>query len=285
MRIEEIKTPKSDAPRILILFILIILIGIALFQSVKVIETGEVGVRLRLGKIDREELYPGVHLLIPIIDRVVIFSTRVNKIDFLNAKGNPVTALSIEGLPARLDITVLYRIIPDKADEIYRNFGTDYAEKIVVPIVRETVRNVVAQYKIEDLYSTNRGKLQKEIYERVKEKLKSSNIDIVDVLLRNVALPKKVVEKIEEKLRAKEEAEKMKYVIERERLEAQRKITEAKGIAESNRIISDSLSEKYLQWYYLKTLKDLASSPNNTFVITPYDQKLIPMLNLNGKTK
>jgi prohibitin 1 len=285
MRIEEIKTPKSDAPRILILFILIILIGIALFQSVKVIETGEVGVKLRLGKIDREELYPGVHLLIPIIDRVVIFSTRVNKIDFLNAKGNPVTALSIEGLPARLDITVLYRIIPDKADEIYRNFGTDYAEKIVVPIVRETVRNVVAQYKIEDLYSTNRGKLQKEIYERVKEKLKSSNIDIVDVLLRNVALPKKVVEKIEEKLRAKEEAEKMKYVIERERLEAQRKITEAKGIAESNRIISDSLSEKYLQWYYLKTLKDLASSPNNTFVITPYDQKLIPMLNLNGKTK
>ncbi|SMO46381.1 SPFH domain, Band 7 family protein [Balnearium lithotrophicum] len=285
MRIEEIKPPKSDAPRILILFILIILIGIALFQSVKVIETGEVGVRLRLGKIDREELYPGVHFLIPIIDRVVIFSTRVNKIDFLNAKGNPVTALSVEGLPAKLDITVLYRIIPDKADEIYRNFGTDYAEKIVVPIVRETVRNVVAQYKIEDLYSTNRGKLQKEIYERVKEKLKSSNIDIVDVLLRNVALPKKVVEKIEEKLRAKEEAEKMKYVIEREKLEAQRKITEAKGIAESNRIISDSLSEKYLQWYYLKTLKELASSPNNTFVITPYDQKLIPMLNLNGKTK
>ncbi|RUM90801.1 MAG: prohibitin family protein [Thermovibrio sp.] len=285
MRIEEIKPPKSDAPRILILLILIILIGIAFFQSVKVIETGEVGVRLRLGKIDREELYPGVHFLLPIIDRVVIFSTRVNKIDFLNAKGNPVTALSIEGLPARLDITVLYRIIPDKADEIYRNFGTDYAEKIVVPIVRETVRNVVAQYKIEDLYSTNRGKLQKEIYERVKEKLKSSNIDIVDVLLRNVALPKKVVEKIEEKLRAKEEAEKMKYVIERERLEAQRKITEAKGIAESNRIISDSLSEKYLQWYYLKTLKELASSPNNTFVITPYDQKLIPMLNLNGKTK
>jgi len=271
----------SDAPKVLLIFLLILAVGFALFQSVKVIETGEVGVKLRLGKIDSEELYPGVHFLIPMIDRVVVFSTRVNKIDFLNARGNPVTALSIEGLPAKLDITVLYRIIPDKADEIYKNYGTDYAEKIVVPIVRETVRNVVAQYKIEDLYSTKRGELQKKIYEEVKEKLKGANIDVTDVLLRNVALPKKVVEKIEEKLRAKEEAEKMKYVIEKERLEAERKITEARGIAESNRIISDSLSEKYLQWYYLKTLKELASSPNNTFVITPYDQKLIPMLNIN----
>ena len=114
----------------------------------------------------------------------------------------------------------------------------------------------------------------------MKEKLKRANIQVVDVLLRDVNLPKKVVEKIEEKLRAKEEAVKMKYVIEKERLEAERKITEARGIAESNRIISNSLSEKYLQWYYLQTLKELASSPNNTFIITPYDNKLIPMLNL-----
>ena len=139
----------------------------------------------------------------------------------------------------------------------------------------------MARYRIEDLYSTKRAELQKTIYDELKKRLLTANIQVVDLLLRDVNLPRKVVEKIEEKLRAKEEAEKMKFVIEKERLEAQRKITEAKGIAESNRIIANSLSEEYLQWYYLQTLKELANSQNNTFVITPYDSKLIHMLNIN----
>ncbi len=266
-------------------FVTALVIGIAaialiLTQAVEIIDAGEVGVKLRLGKVSKEELYPGIHIVVPGIERVVVFSTRVEKIDMTYKNRNPITALSVEGLPARLDVTVLYRIIPEKADEIYKNYGVNFADKVIVPIVRETVRNVVAQYRIEDLYSTKRGKLQKRIYDEVKERLKKANIQVVDVLLRNVNLPKKVVEKIEEKLRAKEEAEKMKYVIEKERLEAERKITEARGIAESNRIISNSLSAKYLQWYYLQTLKELATSPNNTFIITPYDNKLIPMLNL-----
>ena len=266
-------------------FVTALVIGVAavaliLTQAVEIIDAGEIGVKLRLGKVSKEELYPGIHIVIPGIERVVVFSTRVEKIDMTYKTRNPITALSVEGLPVRLDVTVLYRIIPEKADEIYKNYGINFADKVIVPIVRETVRNVVAQYKIEDLYSTKRGELQKRIYDEVKDRLKRANIQVVDVLLRDVNLPKKVVEKIEEKLRAKEEAEKMKYVIEKERLEAERKITEARGIAESNRIISNSLSEKYLQWYYLQTLKELASSPNNTFIITPYDNKLIPMLNL-----
>jgi regulator of protease activity HflC (stomatin/prohibitin superfamily) len=270
---------KGRAPVFIILLLAFALL--VLSRSLHVIDAGEVGVKLRLGKVDKEELYPGVHIVLPWIESVVIFSTRVEKIDMTTRTRNPITALSIEGLPVRLDVTVLYRIIPQKADEIYKNYGVNFAEKVIIPIVRETVRNVIARYKIEDLYSTKRAELQKTIYDELKKRLLTAHIQIVDLLLRDVRLPKKVVEKIEEKLRAKEEAEKMKFVIEKERLEAERKITEARGIAESNRIIANSLSEKYLQWYYLQTLKELANSPNNTFVITPYDSKLIPLLNVN----
>jgi len=270
---------KGRAPVLVILLLAFALL--VLSRSLHVIDAGEVGVKLRLGKVDKEELYPGVHIVLPWIESVVIFSTRVEKIDMTTRTRNPITALSIEGLPVRLDVTVLYRIIPQKADEIYKNYGVNFAEKVIIPIVRETVRNVIARYKIEDLYSTKRAELQKTIYDELKKRLLTAHIQIVDLLLRDVRLPKKVVEKIEEKLRAKEEAEKMKFVIEKERLEAERKITEARGIAESNRIIANSLSEKYLQWYYLQTLKELANSPNNTFVITPYDSKLIPLLNVN----
>ncbi|WP_022846574.1 MULTISPECIES: prohibitin family protein [unclassified Desulfurobacterium] len=278
----EGKSKKLPA-RPIIVMILFFGFIVFLLNCFITIDAGEVGVRLRLGKIDKEELYPGFHLVIPGVDRVVIFSTRVEKIDMTQRTRNPISALSIEGLPAVLDVTVLYRIVPSKADEIYKNFGEDYADKLIVPIARESVRNIVAQYKIEDLYSSKRGELQKRIFDEIKNRLKSDNIQVVDVLLRNVKLPAKVVEKIEEKLRAKEEAEKMKFVIEKERLEAERKITEAKGIAESNRIIANSLSKAYLQWYYLQTIKSLANGPNNTFIITPYDKNLVPLLNLNKK--
>ncbi len=269
-----------SAKIILTIFILFIF-GTIVGSSLIIIDAGEVGIKLRFGKIVSEELFPGIHFKLPGAEKIVIFSTRVEKIDMRAKTGNPIVALSIEGLPASLDVTILYRIIPDKADRIYKNYGINYAEKLIVPIAREAIRNVVAQYKIEDLYSTKRAKLQTSIYRDIKEKLEKCDIEVVDVLLRNVKLPSKVVEKIEEKLRAKEEAEKMKFVIQKEKLEAERKITEAKGIAESNRIIANSLSSSYLQWYYLQTISTLANSPNNTFIITPYDSKLVPLLNLN----
>ncbi len=267
--------------KVILTLIALFIFGVISTSSLVIIDAGEVGVKLRFGKVIEEELYPGIHFKLPGAERIVIFSTRVEKIDMRARTGNPIVALSVEGLPATLDVTVLYRIIPERADRIYKNFGINYAEKLIVPISREVIRNVVAQFKIEDLYSTKRAMLQTRIFHDIKEKLRGADIDVVDVLLRNVKLPSKVVEKIEEKLRAKEEAEKMQFVIQKEKLEAQRKITEAKGIAESNRIIANSLSPAYLQWYYLQTMSALANSPNNTFIIAPYDSKLVPLLNLN----
>ena len=272
---------QNISAKIFLTLIVLFAFGTILGSSLVIIDAGEVGVKLRFGKIISEELFPGIHFKLPGAEKIIIFSTRVEKIDMRAKTGNPIVALSIEGLPASLDVTILYRIVPDKADRIYKNYGINYANKLIVPIAREAIRNVVAQYKIEDLYSTKRARLQTNIYKDIKEKLEKCDIEVVDVLLRNVKLPSKVVEKIEEKLRAKEEAEKMKFVIQKEKLEAERKITEAKGIAESNRIIANSLSSAYLQWYYLQTISSLANSPNNTFIITPYDSKLIPLLNLN----
>ncbi len=274
---------RSAVIKVFPIMIAFFLFLILMINSFVTIDAGEVGIRLRLGKIDKEELYPGFHFVIPAIEKVIVFSTRVEKIDMTQVHRNPISALSMEGLPAVLDVTILYRIVPSETDEIYKNFGTDYAQKLIVPIARESVRNIVAQYKIEDLYSSKRAELQKRISQEIKNRLEGDNITVIDLLLRNVKLPAKVVEKIEEKLRAKEEAEKMKFVIQREKLEAERKITEAKGIAESNKIISHSLSNSYLQWYYLQSIKSLANGPNNTFIITPFDKNLVPLLNLNKK--
>ena len=104
-------------------------------------------------------------------------------------------------------------------------------------------------------------------------------------MLRNVELPQKVREAIDEKIAAEQRAQQMVYVLQKERQEAERKQVEATGVAEAQRIINSTISNSYLQWKYIETLKELVNSPNNSFVIAPYDQKLVPMLNFNQLAK
>jgi regulator of protease activity HflC (stomatin/prohibitin superfamily) len=98
------------------------------------------------------------------------------------------------------------------------------------------------------------------------------------VLLRNVDPPEKLKQAIQAKLEAEQEAQKMAFILEKERMEAERKRVEAKGIADAQKIIANSLSPEYLQWYYIEALRKLVDSPNNSTIILPFDQKLTPLL-------
>jgi len=100
--------------------------------------------------------------------------------------------------------------------------------------------------------------------------------------LRYVNLQERVKNAINEKIAAEQEAQKMKFILQKEEQEAKRKKIEAEGIAEAQRIIAHSLSPQYLQWYYIQTLKELVNSPNNTVIIAPFDQKLTPLLQIPG---
>ena len=113
----------------------IAVVALILTQVIEIIDAGEIGVKLRLGKVSKEELYPGIHIVVPGIEDVVVFSTRVEKIDMTYRTKNPITALSVEGLPVRLDVTILYRIVPDKADRIYKNYGI---KKIIMSTYQAT---------------------------------------------------------------------------------------------------------------------------------------------------
>ncbi len=88
------------------------------------------------------------------------------------------------------------------------------------------------------------------------------------------------MEAIEQKRRALEEAQRMKFLVEKEKLEAERKKIEAKGIAEANRIIAGSLTKEYLMWKFLENIKAYAESGNNTIILIPYDTKMTPIIQL-----
>ena len=163
--------------------------------------------------------------------------------------------------------------------------GTNYADVVLIPTLRNIARDVIANYQSEDLYSANRSKIAVDITTQLKDFYQQRGVILENVLLRDVTLPNEVTAAIERKIGAKQASEQMQYVLEKETQESERKRVEAKGIADAQSIIAESLTPEYLQWKYIEGLNGLANSPNTTFVITPFDQKLIPMLPLQEGRK
>ncbi len=242
-----------------------------------VVPSGYVGVKLTLGKASMDELRPGLHLIVPFIQRVEKMSVRTHSYDLTGT--NSINALSKDGLTINVELTTLYKIFADKASEIFVEYGLHYEDRIIKPVIRSAVRDVIATLDSAQVYQ-ERSLIQQKIANQVRSELEKRYISLDEILIRDIKLPTKVVEAIEQKRRALEEAQRMKFLVEKEKLEAERKKIEAKGIADANRIIAGSLTREYLMWKFLENIKEYAESGNNTIILIPYDTKMTPIIQL-----
>ncbi len=273
---------------------LLVILGIILLRSLVIIPPGRVGVQIFLGKVLDNVLTEGPHIVLPII-QVVTMDVRTRAYTMGKATPEirvagiisdaPIKVLSSDGLNITLDVTVLYHLDPQAAPKVYKKLGIYYEYKVIKPAVREALRTAAVKYKATDLYSSKREEFVAIATERIEKLLSNEGIILEKVLLRNVDLPETVKKAIEEKIAALQEAQRMKYVLEKEKLEAKRKEVEAQGLANAQRIINQTLTSKYLQYLYLTTLRELANSQNTTFIITPFDRSLVPLINLNPNTE
>lgn len=232
------------------------------FASVQVIEAGETGVYSLFGKVRDAELSSGIHLVIPLA-KVTRMSVRTEEYTMSIAKGegkkyeaDAITSLTKEGLSVDLDMTVLYRLDEEKASDVYREVGLEYVEKIIRPMIRTSIRDIIADYEAKDIYSSKREEASSKIQDSLKVVLEPRGIVVEKVLLRNVALPADLAQSIQSKLQAEQEAEKYDFVLARELKEKERKIIEAEGQRESQKIINESLTTNYLYYLYVNGLKD-----------------------------
>ncbi|MBU0619501.1 prohibitin family protein, partial [Patescibacteria group bacterium] len=232
------------------------------FASIIIVDAGETGVYSLFGKVKEKELSSGFHLVIPLA-KVTKMSVRTEEYTMSIAQGegkrsgaDAITSLTKEGLSVDLDMTVLYRIDEEKASEIYRTVGLTYEEKIIRPTIRTSIRDIIAQYEAKDIYSEKRQEAARNILEKLKSEIKDRGIIIEDVLLRNVQLPANLSQSIQEKLQAEQEAQKYDFLLVKEKKEKERKIIEAEGQRDSQKIINESLSNNYLYYLYIKDLKE-----------------------------
>jgi len=232
------------------------------FSSIVIIDAGETGVYSLFGKVKDEELKSGFHLVIPLA-RVTRMSIRTEEYTMskMSTEGKKVgddsiAALTKEGLEVSLDITIFYHLDEAQASEVYKNVGENYEEKIVRPEIRSTIREVTAQFDAKGMYSDKREEANGLILSQLKEKLDKRGIIVEDTLLRNVSLPANLAQSIQEKLQAEQEAQKYEFILQKESKEKERKIIEAEGQRDAQKIISEGLSTNYLYYVYINQLKD-----------------------------
>ncbi len=163
-----------------------------------------------------------------------------------------------EGLQIGLDLTCWYRIPIENIIKIHRNIGPDYDEKVIRPLIRSEVRHVVSSHSVTEIYSSKREEIQKEIEGRIKERLEKDGFLVEAIILRDVHFTPDFAKAIEEKQIAQQEAERMEYLLEKEKKEAERKKIEAKGKAEAIKIISEELKKhpEYTNYLYVDKLSD-----------------------------
>jgi len=245
------------------------LIALGLFSSMfKQINAGKVGVQSLYGSVQSGVLESGLHLINPLLD-VTDFDIQTQNytMSAIHDEGeksgdDAIRVLSNDGLEVVIDLTVLYRILPADAPKIYKQIGENYTDKIVRPITRTRIRDNAVYYDAVALYSTKRNEFQQRIFKSIEDDFKKRGLVLEQLLIRNINLPASVKTTIESKINAEQEAQKMTFVLQKEKQEAERKRVEAQGIADYQKIISTGLSDKQLQYEQIKAQKEIATSPN-----------------------
>lgn len=265
------KLPKIGIPIILTLIVAIILIS----KSAVTIESGEAGVLFKtFGDgvvVDEPPMGEGFHIVAP-WNKVFVYEVRQQEL-FEKMK-----VLSSNGLEIQIDASAWYEPVYSELGNLHQSIGQGYLQRVIQPAIRSAARSVIGRYTPDDLYSTKRDAIQVEIYEETKKILDKQYVQLNEVLVRDVTLPPTIKEAIERKLKQEQESLEYEFRLESARKEAEKVIIEAEGKAQSNRILSASLTDKILQDKGIEATIKLAESPNSKVVVIGSAKDGLPLI-------
>lgn len=193
------------------------------------------------------------------------------------AKEN-LQVLTSDGASVGLEVSIWYRPMVERLDSLQITVGPNYFDVVVAPALRGEGRSIAGRYKPEELYSSKRDEIAVEVLAAVRSKTTDKFIDVDNIIIRNVDLPKRIEDAINEKLSAQQEAQRMEYVLQKEKQEAERKRIEAQGIADFQRIVSEGINQNLLRWKGIETTSELAKSQNAKVVIIGSGSDGLPLI-------
>lgn len=265
------RLPKIALPAIITAIVLIILLA----KSAVTIDSGEAGVLYKTfdeGVVtDKPPLGEGFHLIAP-WNKVFVYEVRQQEL-FEKMK-----VLSSNGLEIQIDASAWYEPVYKDLGNLHQSLGQDYLQRVIQPSIRSAARSVVGRYTPEQLYSSKRDAIQDEIFSETKKILAKQYVQLNEVLVRDVTLPNTIKEAIERKLRQEQESLEYEFRLVTASKEAEKVIIEAQGKAESNRILSASLTDKILQDKGIDATMKLAESPNSKIIVIGSGDSGLPII-------
>jgi regulator of protease activity HflC (stomatin/prohibitin superfamily) len=273
MPIDVTRHPEPPRSRgiVGVVIALIVLLLLLVQGPLRTVPAGNVGVKDFFGSVSSDTLAPGIHLVIP-FTRVVRMSVQTQEIKEV------AEVPSKEGLILSLETSLLYQLDPTKAADIYRTVGSAYQGTIVEPQFRSALREITSSYEAKALYSAERERIAGEIFTLFRRLSGDRGINVQQVLLRKINLPPVVANAIQEKLRREQEAEQMKFVLQKEQQEAERKRIEAQGIADFQRIVAQGISAQLLEWKGIEATEKLAASSNTKVIVVGNSKNGLPLI-------
>lgn len=238
------------------------LLAALLATGCTVVRQGEVGVKSKLGRLSGKTHNPGPVGYIPIMQRVIKVPVRTTNVEVT------LDLPSKEGLTINTNVSILYHIKPEMASSVLENIGRNYQNVIILSVFRSAAADVSARFYAKDMHSGERALIEKEIAMAMDKIVASRGFVIESVLLKSIKLPEGLSRAIESKLEAEQQAQRMEFVLQKERQEATRKKIEAEGIRDAQKIMAEGLTEPVIRYESIKAFKELASSPNSKVIIT-----------------
>lgn len=235
---------------------------IVLASSCTVVRQGEIGVKRKMGKLNPSIIQPGPVGFNPFVTRIIKMPVTTENIEITS------NLPSKEGLNVAAVISILYRIQPDKAPAILENIGVNYEEIVITSVFRSASADVCSRFFAKDMHSSERSAIEKTITEQMSKILSPRGFDVQAVLLKNIQLPPGLARAVEEKLEAEQDAQRMEFLLDREKKEAQRKMIEAQGISDAQKLISQGLTDQIIKWQTIEAFKQLSQSPNAKIIMT-----------------
>ena len=230
-------------------------------SSCSVIRPGEVGVKQTLGKLSDNIHTQGLVWYNPFLTKVVRTNVQVNDVEL------SLSLPSKEGLSVVAQISILYKIDEKSVPKVIRNLGLRY-EAIISNIFRSASADVCSKYFAKDMHSGMRAEIESAIKTKMSETLDEQGIRVNAVLMKSIQLPGGLASSIEQKLQAEQDAMRMEFILKQEKLEAERKIIEATGTKDAQKIVSEGLTDNIIKIRSIEAFLELSKSPNSKIIVT-----------------
>ena len=249
-------------------YVLKVILGTAIFLSFvtfiislfTVIPVSNVGVQVILGKASSKVLKEGLTIKNPFAH---IYKMNARYITITEDVSIP----SKDKLTLDMIVSLVYKIDNNLAFSLFQKFGMNYEEKLVLNQFTSSVRDVAALHPMDSFFSAAREDIIKQIKEQFESLTKENGILTEQIMLLDVDPPASVGKAIENKMELEQQSEQMKFTLQKEVQEAERKRIEAQGIADFQKIVTEGINDNLLKWKGIEATQELAKSPNSKMVI------------------